>query len=140
MKPCTRFTPKKRLRFLEHLKNTANVTLSARLVGVSRRTVYNHRAADPGFASAWDTAVDEAIDLLEAEARRRAVDGTDRPVYQGGELVGYVRGYSDTLLIFLLKGHRPEKYRERHHVNVDNNGPIEVRWNNLDHVLNDNLS
>lgn len=140
MRTGARFTPKKRQRFLEHLKSTANVTLSARLAGVSRRTAYNHRAADPEFLSAWNAAVDEAIELLEAEARRRAVDGTDRPVYQGGKLVGYVREYSDTLLMFLLKGHRPEQYRERHHVKMDNDGPVQVRWNNLDQALNDNLS
>ena len=53
------------------------------------------------------------MDDLELEARRRAVEGTERPVfYQGGE-VGYVREYSDTLLIFLLKAHRPNKFRER---------------------------
>jgi hypothetical protein len=27
--------------------------------------------------------------------------------------VGFIQEYSDTLLIFLLKGLRPEKYRER---------------------------
>ena len=52
-------------------------------------------------------------DMLEDEAVRRAKDGVERPVYQGGKLVGHVQEYSDTLLIFLLKGARPEKYRDR---------------------------
>ncbi len=47
------------------------------------------------------------------EAVRRAVEGTEKPVYQQGRLVGHVQEYSDTLLIFLLKGRRPEKYGEK---------------------------
>ena len=31
----------------------------------------------------------------------------------------YVREFSDTLLIFLLKGAMPEKYRERHEITID---------------------
>ena len=33
-----------------------------------------------------------------------------------GQAGGTVREYSDTLLIFLLKGMKPEKYRERYQV------------------------
>jgi hypothetical protein len=33
--------------------------------------------------------------------------------------VGVIREYSDTLLIFLLKGLRPAKYRERYDVAVE---------------------
>jgi hypothetical protein len=40
------------------------------------------------------------------------VEGVDKPVYQGGVLVGYVREYSDQLLVTLLKAHRPEKFRD----------------------------
>jgi len=36
-----------------------------------------------------------------------------KPVYHGGKRVGFIREYSDVLLIFLLKGLRPAKYRER---------------------------
>ncbi len=59
-------------------------------------------------------AEEVAADRLEAEAWRRAVEGVERPVgwYQG-KPGGYVKEYSDVLLIFLLKGLRPEKYRER---------------------------
>ena len=39
---------------------------------------------------------------------------------------GVVRKYSDTLLIFLLKGQRPEKYRDRpsHAVGAPDDGPV----------------
>ena len=55
-------------------------------------------------------------------ARRRAAEGTLKPVYQGGKLVGEIREFSDTLLIFLLKGKRPEVYREN--VKVEHSGKI----------------
>ena len=54
----------------------------------------------------------EACDALEAEARRRAVEGVRKPIYCQGEICGTVREYSDTLLFFLLKGAMPEKYRD----------------------------
>ena len=52
--------------------------------------------------------------MLEREARRRAVEGVEEPVgFYKGEPSAYVRKYSDTLLIFLMKGARPDKYRDR---------------------------
>lgn len=94
------------------LSATGNVSKACEACGVGRRTYY-HWLEDPAFVQRVTDAKDEAADALEAEARRRAHDGTSKPVYQGGRLVGYVQEYSDTLLIFLLKGCRPEKYRER---------------------------
>lgn len=66
-------------------------------------------------------AVEEAADNLEAEARRRAVKGLIRYKFFKGEPIlhpetkepYYEIEYSDTLLIFLLKAMRPEKYREQ---------------------------
>jgi hypothetical protein len=55
-------------------------------------------------------------DALEDEANRRAREGVERPVYQGGKFVGAIREFSDTLLIFLLKGLKPEKFRENSHI------------------------
>jgi hypothetical protein len=68
----------------------------------------------------------EAADLLEDEAFRRAHQGIDKPVFQGKELVGVIREYSDTLLIFLLKGCRPDKYRDR--VDTRQSGEITVKF------------
>ena len=36
----------------------------------------------------------------------------DEPRFYEGEVCGYVRKYSDTLLIFLLKARRPAKYQD----------------------------
>jgi hypothetical protein len=64
--------------------------------------------------------VDESRDILEAEAWRRANEGYTEPVVSHGKIVYdkdgtplMVRKYSDTLMQTLLKGHHPEKYRER---------------------------
>jgi hypothetical protein len=46
--------------------------------GAARSAVYRARSNYPDFAAAWDEAVEEAADLLEAEARRRAVEGVMR--------------------------------------------------------------
>ncbi len=64
------------------------------------------------FAAQWRKALEEGTDLLDAEARRRAVTGVDKPVYYKGKVVGSITKYSDRLLMFLLKAHRPQKFRD----------------------------
>lgn len=145
-------TPKKgdpprnwRSRFLAELAATGNVTHSAKVAVVNKQTVYNHRMQDGDFAAAWADAIEESNDNLEAEARRRAVDGVDEPVVYQGELMGSwvgpdgkpatketdgarfipltVKKYSDVLLIFLLKANRPQKFRERIGIGGDPESP-----------------
>jgi hypothetical protein len=110
-------------RLLAALRESANVQLSCAAAGVPRRTFYNRRDADPEFAAAVAEALEDGCDLLEAEARRRAVEGVPRPKFDraGRPIIDpatglqYVeREYSDTLLIVLLKAHRPEKFRENY--------------------------
>jgi hypothetical protein len=127
--------------FLKELSNAGNVSAAALKAKVDRATAYAARdhkdKTEPGarldaiaFARSWDNAMEVAIDALEAEARRRAVEGVDEPVgWYKGEAGGKVRRYSDTLLIVLLKAHRPEKYRENIHQEHTGagGGPIEVR-------------
>lgn len=117
----TRRTRKKeewQASFLAELARCGNVSASAVFAGVSRVFVYEVRAKDAEFAQAWDDALDQSADVMEQEAWRRAVEGVDKPVFgslgfrMGSGEVGKVREYSDTLLIFLLKGARPAKYRE----------------------------
>lgn len=88
------------------------MTAAARAAGITRQAAYAKRETDPQFAAEWDDAIRSAIDNAEGEMYRRAVDGTLKPIYQGGARVGSVREYSDTLLIFMLKAHKPEVYRE----------------------------
>ena len=112
-KHLTNLTPEKRKElFLEYLRERPNITKAARWAGYTREYVYELRKADPDFAKAWDEALEESVDLCEGEMHRLAFDGTLKPVFQSGEKVGSIREYSDTLAIFLMKAHRPEKYRE----------------------------
>lgn len=105
--------PKKRA-FLAAYRETCNVRLAADMAETSRSSVYRWRDHDPEFEEAFQLAREDAADILEAEAHRRAVEGVEKPVgWYMGEPGGTVREYSDTLLIFLLKGARPEKYRDR---------------------------
>ncbi len=82
-------------RFLEVMGNTCNVTLSAKAANISRFTAYDHYKTDKDFAAQWDDAKEAAVEVLEAEAWARA------------------RKQSDTLIIFLLKAHKPGMYREK---------------------------
>lgn len=112
--------------FLDTLRETANVTLAARSVGITLGTAYKHRKDDALFAERWAEAIDEAVDMLEAEAHRRAFQGTEEPVFYKGDEVGYVRKYSDPLTMFLLKAHRPDKYRERSEVKQEISGGMQL--------------
>jgi hypothetical protein len=106
-------TPEKRLAFLQALAQTCNITRACEISGMGCASVYEWRNDDRDFAMDWKNALEVGADTLEDEAVRRAKDGVEKPVYQGGKLVGHIQEYSDTLLIFLLKGARPEKYRDR---------------------------
>lgn len=107
-------TPKKEAAFLEALSiNGGNVARACARARFSRNAAYQWRADKPEFAAKWDRAVEIGTDALEDEALRRAHDGTERPVFQKGVCVGHVREYSDTLLIFMLKARRPERFKDR---------------------------
>jgi hypothetical protein len=110
--------------FLKALAGSGVVTTACRKAKIGRTTAYKVRDEDTDFAAAWDDALDQAADVMEEEAHRRAVEGVLKPVFQGGKKVGSVREYSDTLLIFQLKAARPEKYRER--TDVRHSGKIDV--------------
>lgn len=108
-------------RFIEFLEETANVTEACRRAKISRTMAYRWRQ-DPEFDARWEAAVDRGTDALEDEAVRRAHDGYEKPVYQGGRQVGTVREYSDTLLMFMLKARRPERFKDRSETAVTGKG------------------
>ena len=96
--------------FLKWLAQTGNVSLSARNARLKRSQLYALKASDPAFEKAWSIALEEATDLLQGEAIRRAIEGFEEVKYVKGEPVGTVRRYSDQLLMFLLKAHKPSIY------------------------------
>jgi hypothetical protein len=67
---------------------------------VSRDAPYKRARGSPAFAERWARAREDAIDTLDAEARRRALTG------------------SDTLLMFLLRAHRPGLYRDTLRIDI----------------------
>jgi len=94
---------------LAALSTGMSVTAAASAAGVVPWTIYRWRKEGPDeFGEAMSRAMDEGIDILEDHARARAMD-VERP--------------SDALTMFLLKAHRPVKYRER--VDLAHSGGIE---------------
>lgn len=102
--------------FLEALKKCGVILYAAKAAGIHRKTAFYERRHNPEFKVEMAAAMDDAADVLEMECWRRAVHGVEKPVTVAGKAVT-VREYSDTLLIFLCKAVRPEKFRERfeHH-------------------------
>ena len=115
MQGKTLSTPQKRGKFLAELRRSANVTRAAALIGAHRSTVYVWRDNDEDFAREWDHACEAyAEDVLEKEADRRAIQGVHHRTYfdKDGKNIGEERRYSDTLLIFRLKGLKPKVYKD----------------------------
>ena len=98
--------------FLAAYAKCGNITTAAEIAKVDRSRHYRWRE-NPEYAEAFGLATEEAAQRLEAEARRRAEEGVEEPVFYKGKKCGVIRKYSDTLLIFLLKGAMPDKYKER---------------------------
>jgi len=118
-------TKKNRDKLLAAVEEHAgHVTRACRAAKLSRTAVWEWASADEDFKAALDAAIDRGADLLEEEAIRRAREGTKKPVYQGGKLVGYVQEYSDTLLMFLLNGKRPERYKHRQELTGKDGKPL----------------
>ena len=65
--------------------------------------------------------------MMEDHAIKRGTQGTRKPVYQKGRLVGFEQVYSDSLLQFMLKGLSPKRYRERISVTGKGDGPIKTQ-------------
>lgn len=117
-------TPEKKAAFLSALADCGNVADAARQAGIARNALYLWKRDDSEFAAEWEAALIAGGETLEEEAVRRARDGWDEPVWYKGEQVGTVRRYSDTLLIFLLKGLMPEKYGERQ--KIEYSGSVDI--------------
>ena len=84
-----------RERFIDALAKRPCVAHACRSAKVSRATAYRWREESEDFAAQWDAALEDALDAAEKAAWDRGLKA------------------SDTLLIFMLKAHRPDKYREK---------------------------
>lgn len=80
--------------FLAALAETCNVSESCRVSGVTRKTVYQHRAADAGFAAAWDSAV------IAGEPRLRTAKRVGKPGWMTARMgAGKRRGEACVYLV-----------------------------------------
>lgn len=111
-KPPT-LTPAKRRKFLDALSETGDVSAAAKVAGLARGEALRLREEDETFRTEWDDAHESAVDALEAEARRRALEGDEEDIYYRGEVVGTKIRKSDGMLEFLLKAYRPEKFASK---------------------------
>jgi len=106
-------------RFLTKLRESGNVRLSCAAADLPRTTAYRWRKTWATFAAEWQEALDDALDLLEEEAWRRA------------------RKDSDRLLMFLLKAHRREVYGDwvRQEVSGPDGAAIDIHDSRFDAAL-----
>lgn len=103
-------TPEIKEAMLELLEDLPNITAVRKVFGIKNGALARARKADPDFNTKIAEAKAAGYDLMEEEARRRAVDGWEEPVWFQGEEVGSVRKYSDTLMKFLLTHCKPKKF------------------------------
>lgn len=104
---------KNQLRFLAAWNKHPTIRGAAKRSKTDRGNVHDWIRDCPEFAEAFKAAQAALVDMLEAEAFRRAHDGTLKPVFQGGKQVGTIREYSDALLGKLLCANAPHKYQDR---------------------------
>lgn len=129
--------------FLEAFARSGVVGVAAKAVDMHRSThgkwMHEEGPEADAYREAFDQAKDAAADLLEATAINRAVRGTRRLVLHEGKPVlienldtGEMERlwevkYSDTMLIFMLKAARPEKFRERYEFSGPGGGPLQLQ-------------
>ncbi len=106
---------------LSALAELGTILAACKVSNTSRTQYYRWKVSDPDFCDGEKLAYATFGEKLEVEAIRRAHDGVEESVWYRGYNVGTVKKYSDLLLIFLLKGALPDKYRER----VEQSGKVE---------------
>lgn len=73
-----RFDEKRKDAFLDHFAATCDARAAAEAAGISEDCVYRHRASDPAFAEAYQTALEQGYARLEAEAVRQRLEAQER--------------------------------------------------------------
>ena len=105
--------------FLAAYAQIGIITKAAEIAGIHRNNHRHWLKEDREYAEAFQGAHEEACDNIEAEMRRRAIEGVQKPVFYKGEVCGYITEYSDTLLAMLANGYMPEKYKQKARVEVE---------------------
>lgn len=98
---ATKRRAKRKQVILDAVAAGMSLTQAAERAGVHRMTVTKWRDKDPEFDAAYDVALEQGADRLED--RVLEISRSDTP-------------QALTACIFLLKARRPEKYRDRYHI------------------------
>lgn len=143
-------------QFLSAYRVTGNITLAAKTAGVHRSVHFSAMKSSEDYRIAFEDAHAEATDLLEEEARRRAVDGClqmkftktgdplidPRKFRDGRVLPGfendpyyYEHVYSDSLLQRLLAANRPEKFNDKKIQHI-HEMRVKIAFQTVNQVLN----
>lgn len=114
--------------FCECYVRVGTITGASREAGIDPNYHFRWLEQDPDYPARFKMAHLQASELLVEEGRRRAYQGVEEPTgWYKGEPGGFVKRYSDALLIFLIKGAFPDIYKDRHEHTGRNGGPIEVQ-------------
>ena len=125
--PFAGLTPKQRA-FLGAYSVCGDISTAREIAGIGYWTHSEWHKRQPRYREAFKVAKQIAADEIEAAAVRRAVQGTRRFKFHQGKPVMvpnpatgepehyYDTEYADTLMLAMLKATKPEKYRERQHI------------------------
>ncbi len=109
-------------RVVTEIRDGAPTASAIEKQGIDHSTFYRHLQRQPDLVPVLQAAQIERdrvrnaarIEDAEQELKRRGIDGWTEPVFDAkGQLCGERRRYSDACLIFFLKAHKPEVYRDQ---------------------------
>jgi hypothetical protein len=114
-------TPDVQRAFIAQLAATGIVSAAARHVGKSIEGLYKlrQRPGAEGFRAAWDAALDRGVSRLEDSALARAINGEERLILHGGEVIGAERRHNEALVMFFLRNRLPHRYDQQKDIGPD---------------------
>jgi len=104
--------PARQRAFIASLAECGIVSQAARSIGASMEALYKLRQK-PGaeeFRAAWDAAIDRGVMRLEDTALARAIEGEERMVVSGGQVLGHETRFNENLVMFFLRNRRAARY------------------------------
>jgi hypothetical protein len=119
--------------YLAALEASARKAASAKLAGVTLRSVQRRRVTDANFAAEEAAAMMVASDMIEDEITRWAIEGVEEPVFGSGGKgcgtvqVGTIRRFSDTLLLRLAERSESGSWRQKQQVEHSTPGMFATR-------------
>jgi hypothetical protein len=103
----------KMVKFLDLVAEGGRVCRACEALEWDFHKIRNRSRRDPKFRELYFRARSVGVKVMEEEAVRRAYEGVVVPKNMGKHGIVEVREYSDTLLMFILRASRPNKYREQ---------------------------